>query len=80
MIASQMLNKAKLQNPNNPRVYYLEAQSLMFTPEEYGGGCKNAKPLLEIAIEKYDKFKMESNINPNWGHGSVIELLGECNN
>ncbi|MFT5168960.1 MAG: hypothetical protein ACI8P3_004206 [Saprospiraceae bacterium] len=80
MIASQMLNKAKLENPNNPRVYYLEAQSLMFMPEEYGGGCKNAKPLLKIAIEKYDKFKMESKIHPNWGNESVIKLLGECNN
>ena len=79
IIAGQMFNKAKLENPDNPRVYFLEAQSLKFMPEEYGGGCKNAKPILETAIEKYSNFKIESNVHPNWGYEGVVELLDECN-
>ena len=31
-------------NPENPRPYYLQAVSIMYTPEEYGGGKEAALP------------------------------------
>lgn len=78
-LVSQMIEKAKKEDSNNPRVYYLQAQSLMYTPEQYGGGCKNAKPLLQVAIDKFNTFTPESSrIHPNWGKENAIQLLKEC--
>lgn len=64
---TDFLSAAKGVNGENPRIYYLEGQSLFFTPEEYGGGKKVAKPLLDKAIQKFSTFKPESSIHPNWG-------------
>ncbi|HEX8279084.1 MAG TPA: hypothetical protein VF540_10340, partial [Segetibacter sp.] len=37
--------KAKQLDPNNPRVYFLEAQNIFGTPKEFGGGKDKARPL-----------------------------------
>jgi hypothetical protein len=77
-LVSQMIELAKKEDPNNPRTYYLQAQSLMYTPEQYGGGCKNAKPLLEMAINKFNTFTPESRIHPSWGMEDAKKLLKQC--
>lgn len=78
MESSDMMNAAKILNPENPRVYFLEAQSLMYTPEAYGGGCKNARPNLEKSLKKYESFKPASILHPNWGKEEVATLLEQC--
>jgi hypothetical protein len=65
--AEQALTTAKTLNPANPRVTLLEAQDKMFTPEQFGGSKTEAKKLFEESIKKYEAFKPESNIHPNWG-------------
>jgi hypothetical protein len=72
------LDNAKKQDPTNPRPYYLQGQNLRNTPEQFGGGCATAKPVLEEALKKYEAFKPASAIAPNWGKGQVEKTLATC--
>lgn len=69
--AAQALETAKKLNPDNPRVYLLEGQDKYFTPEQFGGSKEEAKQLFETAMQKYDTFKTENALAPNWGRGMV---------
>ncbi|MCE7067845.1 hypothetical protein [Dyadobacter sp. CY326] len=73
------LSSAKAINAENPRIYYLEGSSLFFTPEEYGGGKKAAKPMLEKATQKFASFKPESSIHPDWGKLETEWMLAQSN-
>ncbi|GAB3913284.1 hypothetical protein GCM10028803_57230 [Larkinella knui] len=72
------LGKAKLKNPENPRVYALQGQSMFYTPEQYGGGKAVACPVLKQAAEKFATFKPASTIHPSWGVDTNQYLLGQC--
>ncbi|GAB3930808.1 hypothetical protein [Larkinella terrae] len=72
------LDKAKQKNPENPRIYLLQGQSLFYTPEQYGGGKAAACPVLKQAAEKFAKFKPASTIHPNWGTDTDQYLLSQC--
>ncbi|MNL53532.1 hypothetical protein D3C87_1767880 [compost metagenome] len=73
------LQSAKSINAENPRIYYLEGSSLFFTPEEYGGGKKVAKPMLEKAQQKFTVFKPETAIHPDWGKMETEWMLSQTN-
>jgi tetratricopeptide (TPR) repeat protein len=75
--AAEALQKAKSLDPNNPRVYLLEAQDKFYTPEQYGGSKSEAKMLFEEAMKKYDSFKPESTIHPQWGKSQATFFLGQ---
>jgi hypothetical protein len=70
--------KAMQQDPANPRPYYLKGQGLKYTPEQFGGGCKTAKPELQTALDKFGSFKPASELHPNWGKTQVEMLLKDC--
>ncbi|WP_128547559.1 hypothetical protein [Larkinella soli] len=72
------LEKAKGKNPDNPRIYALQGQSLFYTPEQYGGGKTAACPMLKQAAEKFATFKPASTIHPNWGQDTNQYLLSQC--
>lgn len=72
------LQKAMQQDPSNPRPYMLKGQSLKYTPEQFGGGCKKAMPQLEIAMEKFTSFKPVSEIYPSWGKSFTDAIVKEC--
>lgn len=72
------LENAKKQDPTNPRPYYLQGQNLRNTPEQFGGGCNSAKPLLEEAVKKFEAFKPASSIAPNWGKPMAEKVLATC--
>lgn len=72
------MEAAMQQDPANPRPYYLKAQGLKNTPEQFGGGCKTAIPLMQTAMEKYNAFKPVGDLNPNWGKPQVEQLLKQC--
>jgi len=72
------MEAAMQQDPANPRPYYLKGQGLKYTPEQFGGGCKTAKPELQTALDKYASFKPASELNPNWGKAQVEKLLKDC--
>lgn len=77
-VIQQELDNAKKQDPANPRPYYLQGQNLRNTPEQFGGGCNSAKPLLEEAIKKYEAFKPASGIAPSWGKLQTEQVLASC--
>ncbi|CAN5358577.1 hypothetical protein BH11BAC3_BH11BAC3_39270 [soil metagenome] len=76
--SSSNLTAAISQDPSNPRPYFLKGQGLKYTPEQFGGGCKTALPELQTAIQKYDGFKKESEISPDWGRQLVEKLISDC--
>ena len=77
-MATACFEKAKALNPNNPRPYYLLGQNILHTPVQFGGGKAVACPILTIALEKYNSFKPESEISPNWGKNQTKELSKKC--
>ena len=74
-LISSTLNDAELEDPNNPRVYYLQAQSLMYMPPQYGGGYEKAKVKLEEAMQKYKSFVPAKEYYPSWGKQQTEALL-----
>ena len=77
-VSQKEMQKAMQQDPTNPRPYMLKGQSLKYTPEQFGGGCKTALPQLEIAAEKFAAFKPVSEIYPSWGNAFTESMVKEC--
>lgn len=75
MESGVLLTKAKKINPENPRIYMLEGQSLLYTPEQFGGSKSRAKETFEVALQKFAAFKPESSIAPHWGEPYTKQLL-----
>ncbi len=74
-ISAKFNVKALALDPNNPRAHLQKARAILNTPIAFGGGSKKAKPLFEIAIEKFKTFKPENLYYPNWGKKeALIEL------
>ncbi len=78
MEANKALGMARQMDPNNPRIYYLEGQSLMGTPPQFGGGKDKAKPLFEKSVKLFETFKPTSELHPNWGKTVAEKLLVQC--
>lgn len=77
-LAQAGIEKAKSLNAANPRPYVLEGTSLMYTPEQFGGGPTTACPVLKQAAEKFTTFKPASDLSPNWGQKQIEPLLAKC--
>lgn len=76
--SSKQLEAARQQDPANPRPELLIAQSLKYTPEQFGGGCSAAKPKVESALKLFQEFKPASPMHPNWGKEMAEGILNEC--
>lgn len=61
------LGKAEAISPNNPRVYMVRGEFTLNMPEFYGGGAAKASPDIQKAVDKFETFKPESPLHPNWG-------------
>jgi hypothetical protein len=72
-------NKAMRLDTLNPRPEYLKGVGLFYTPEQFGGGPGTAKPLLEKSLEKFNSFRPENDLMPNWGREMVEQLLEQIN-
>lgn len=72
------LRLAKKLNPNNPRVYILEANIQEQLPFLFGGGCKSAKPLIQKAIGCLNLPSKASPVEPSWGAQALAELKKAC--
>ena len=77
-LAIKLADEAIKLNPKNPRAYLQKATIVYHIPEVFGGGVKKAKPHAELAVEKFNAFKRESFISPNWGKSRAEKLLKEC--
>lgn len=76
--ASNALAEAKKIDANNPRIYLLDGQTLMYTPEAFGGGKAVAKKLFEKSIQLFETYKPQSAMHPNWGKEQAAKLLAAC--
>lgn len=70
----QELGKAAAMDPANPRVPFLQGMYTMNMPEFYGGGAKNALPLLEKAKTLFENAPADA-LRPSWGQRQNEELL-----
>jgi hypothetical protein len=75
--AGQALQKGMQENPNNPRLYYLQGQSLFNTPEQFGGGKDKAKPVFEKSVELF-KAEQPKPLYPRWGQQQAVDMLAKC--
>lgn len=75
--AAEALETAKKLNPENPRVYLLEGQDKFYTPEQFGGSKEEAKKLFEETTKKFEIFKPESSLHPNWGRRQLQYLMSQ---
>jgi hypothetical protein len=76
--AASYLDAAIQQDATNPRPEYLRGQGLKYTPEQFGGGCVTAKPVMQSSLAKYNTFKPASDIHPTWGRTRLEAMLAEC--
>ena len=74
--ATALQNGLKL-DPNNPRLNYLQGESLFGTPEQFGGGKEKAKPVFEKAIALF-KAAQPKPLYPIWGQKEAEEKLALC--
>lgn len=74
-----LLQKAKTQDPSNPRPWFLQAKTQIKTPEAMGGGKLVAKASLEKAVEKFSKFTSENPLAPTWGRIQSNAMLASLN-
>lgn len=74
-----LVEQAKALNPSNPRPWLIHGQNTLYTPEFFGGGVRNAKPLLEKANDLYKTFKTADALMPAWGKERCEKLLEKCN-
>jgi hypothetical protein len=75
--AAAALQKGLELDPNNPRLYYLQAMSLFGTPTQYGGGKDKAKPVFEKSIALY-KSAQPKPLYPTWGEKQAENMLAQC--
>lgn len=75
--ANAALEEGKKLNANNPRMFYLQGMSIFNTPEQFGGGKANAKPIFEQAVNLYKKEKAKP-LYPDWGKKEADDMLSKC--
>lgn len=73
--STTMLEEAKKLDPENPRVYMLQGQSLFYTPEAFGGSKAKAKEMFQLALTKFAAAKPASSIAPQWGEAYTKMLI-----
>lgn len=76
--ANASFQNALAYNPSNPRPIYLQAVSVMHTPEQYGGGKKIACPMFQQAQQMFDGFETEMEFAPDWGGDDCTKYLSAC--
>src|SRR5580692_7732765 len=75
--AGAALQKGLAADPNNPRLYYLQAMSLFNTPPQFGGGKDKAKPVFEKSIALF-KSAQPKPLYPAWGQKQAESMLAQC--
>lgn len=76
MKSNEAFGMAQSIQPDNPRIYFLQAMNLLYTPEAFGGGANAACPLFSKAREKYATFVPDDELSPDWGKESCENMLG----
>jgi hypothetical protein len=76
--SAKFLEQAKSINAENPRIYFLQGESMFNTPEQFGGGKTKALQLFQTAAKKFAAFKPSSDLMPTWGQRTNEMMIAEC--
>ncbi|PIO48159.1 MAG: hypothetical protein CMR00_06015 [[Chlorobium] sp. 445] len=74
---AEILGKAKITDPNNPRLHLVEGITSFLIPESFGGGLKKALEALNRAEQSFKTYQLESPMFPDWGKEEVYAWLGK---
>ncbi len=77
-MAFQSFGKASAMNPENPRALSLLAQMQYGTAQFFGSSTTEACGTLSKALEKFDTFKSDNVLAPQWGRGMAEGLKSKC--
>ncbi len=72
------LKVAQKINPNNPRIYILQASIQMHLPVIFGGGCNTSRALAQKAEKLLLAQSNEVTNLPRWGKQSIIDFKKNC--
>ena len=78
-MAMQAFGKATSLNPENPRALALMAQMQYGTAKFFGSPTTEACATLNAAIQKFDSYKSDNPLAPQWGREMALGLKKECN-
>jgi tetratricopeptide (TPR) repeat protein len=76
--AMQAYGKAAALNPENPRAFALMAQMQYGTAQFFGSSTTEACATLDKSLEKFDAFKSENPLAPQWGKPMAESLKAKC--
>lgn len=76
--AMQQFGHALKLNPENPRALALMAQMQLGTAQFFGTSSDEACQNNLKALEKFDTFKSENQLAPQWGRPMAEALRGNC--
>jgi hypothetical protein len=77
-IFNAYIDSAKTLNSDNPRIYYLQGNSIFYTSKLFGGGAKKALPYYEKAVLLYQNEKAGNILSPYWGRKQNEGMLKKC--
>lgn len=79
-LSDQYFKKAMEADSLNPRPEYLMGMNVYYTPAQFGGGADAAKPIFLNSKGKFEVYKTENKLMPNWGEEHLNILLEEVEN
>lgn len=77
-LSMQTFGKATTLNPENPRALVLMAQMQYGTAQFFGSSTADACATLLKSLEKFDTFKSDNPLAPQWGRGMAEGLKQQC--
>ncbi len=77
-LAMQAFGKASALNPENPRALALQAQMQYGTAKFLGSPTTEACGVLQVALEKFNRYQSENPLSPQWGKEMALNLKKEC--
>jgi hypothetical protein len=78
-LAMQAFGKATTLNPENPRALTLTAQMQHGTAKFFGSPVTEACATLNLALQKFDTYKSDNPLAPQWGREMAMGLKKVCN-
>lgn len=78
-LSIQSFGKALTLNPDNPRALSLMAQMQYGTAQFFGSSTAEACETLNKALQKFETYKPDNVLAPQWGKGNAEGMKSKCN-